>query len=87
MHCKTEASVYQISHLHKQYLRSFAKSSVRKKIASIKKLKHTLFCLYTWCGFEAPGMILLCNRELWNCIVVKTCLCMFQLASVTLSVH
>jgi len=27
----------------------------------------------TWCGYEVPGMILLCDL-----IVVKTCLCVFQ---------
>jgi len=33
-------------------------------------------------GYEVPGMILVSHL-----IVVKTCLCMFQLASVTISTH
>jgi len=38
----------------------------------------------TYCGCEVPAMIL---REPSDVILVKTCLCMFQLAHVMISTH
>jgi hypothetical protein len=37
---------------------------------------------YTWRGYEVPGVILLCDL-----IGVKICLCMFQLAPLTILAH
>jgi hypothetical protein len=43
---------------------------------------------YTWCGHEIPGIILLRDlKAAVYLIVVKLCLCMFQLAPVMISKH
>jgi hypothetical protein len=50
---------------------------------------HTQFVgMFTRCGYEVPGMILLHNlKGAMQLITVKLCLCMFHLAPVTISMH
>jgi len=82
----------ELSHLTYTVLEILTKTALHcMRIFEDQHLKGqcTYIIKHTCCGYEVPGIMLLCNfvREPRNLIVVRTCFCMFHLASVMISMH